>query len=114
MFKIKNKTVILIPDGRETKTALATSVVDPHHPEADPDPACHFDADPDPDPAYCFDADPDAAYHFNADPDPAYHFDADTDPAFQFDPDPQHCLLQSLQFEKTQPSEPHLLSGFEV
>jgi hypothetical protein len=66
-------------------------------------------------PAYCSDADPEPD-HFNADPDPAYHFDADPDPTFQFqfDPDPQHCLLQSLQFEKTQTSESHLLSGFEV
>jgi len=32
------------------------SVADPHHFDADPDPAFHFDADPDPDPgsgSYC-------------------------------------------------------------
>ncbi len=38
------------------------SVADPHH----------------------FDADPDPAFHFDADPDPTFHSDAD--------PDPQHCL----------------------
>ena len=31
--------------------------MDPHHFEADPDPACHFDVDPDP--TFHFDADPD-------------------------------------------------------
>ncbi len=35
---------------------------DPHHVDADPDPACHFDADPDPDPTF----------HFNADPEPDF------------------------------------------
>jgi hypothetical protein len=58
----------------------ATSVADPHHLDADPDPASYFDADPDPDPACYFDADPDPAYHFDADPDP--------DPTFQFDEGP--------------------------
>jgi hypothetical protein len=38
-------------------------VADPHHFDADPDPAFHFNANPDPD------------FHFNADPDP------DPDPA---------------------------------
>ncbi len=47
-----------------------SSVADPHHLYADPDPACHFDADPDP------------AFHFDADPDPTFHFDADSDPSF--------------------------------
>jgi hypothetical protein len=32
------------------------SVADPHHLDADPDPACHFDADPDPDTTFYFDA----------------------------------------------------------
>jgi hypothetical protein len=36
-------------------------VADPHHLDADPDPAFHFHADPDPD------------FHFYADPDPAHH-----------------------------------------
>jgi len=31
---------------------LELSVADPHHLDADPDPAFHFDADPDPDPAF--------------------------------------------------------------
>ncbi len=35
--------------------------MDPHHFNADPDPAFHFNADPDP------------IFHFNADPDPAPH-----------------------------------------
>jgi hypothetical protein len=43
---------------------LLGSVADPHHLDADPDPASHFDADPDTDPTF----------HFNADPDPAPGF----------------------------------------
>ncbi len=35
---------------------LFSSVADPHHFDADPDPACHLDADPDP--ARHFDLDP--------------------------------------------------------
>jgi hypothetical protein len=41
------------------------SVADPHHVDADPDPACHFDADPDPDPAYNFNTDTDLTVPFN-------------------------------------------------
>ncbi len=47
--------------------AVSTSriiVADPHHIDADPDPAFHFDADPDP------------AFHFNADPDPSFQIKA--------------------------------------
>ncbi len=38
-----------------------SSVADPHHLDADPDPnpACHFDTDSDPDPTFHFEADPD-------------------------------------------------------
>ncbi len=36
---------------------VPSRIVDPHHFNADPDPAFHFNADPDP------------AFHFNADPD---------------------------------------------
>jgi hypothetical protein len=38
-----------------------SSVADPHHLDADPDPdpACHFDTDPDPDPTFHIEADPD-------------------------------------------------------
>ncbi len=64
-----------------TLSNILTSVADPHHIDADPDPARHFDADPDP--ARHFDADPDPARHFDADPDPSRHFDADPDPSFQ-------------------------------
>ncbi len=39
--------------------------MDPHHFDADPDPACHFDSDLDP------------TFHFDADPDP------DMEPSFQ-------------------------------
>jgi hypothetical protein len=39
---------------------IALSFSDPHHFNADPDPAFHFNADPDSDPAL----------HFNEDPDP--------------------------------------------
>jgi hypothetical protein len=44
-------------------------VADPHHFNADPNPAFHLNADPD------------SAFHLNADPDPAFHFNADPDPA---------------------------------
>jgi hypothetical protein len=40
------------------------SVADPHHADANPDPACHFDADPDP------------TFHFDADPDPSFQIKA--------------------------------------
>jgi hypothetical protein len=36
------------------------SVADPHHVDANPDPACHSDADPD------------LTFHFDADPDPSF------------------------------------------
>jgi hypothetical protein len=39
---------------------LTSSVADPLHFDADPDPACHFDADPDPDPVFPFDGDLDS------------------------------------------------------
>jgi hypothetical protein len=84
---------------------------DPHHFDADPDPAFHSEADPgptlysdaDPDPTFQLDADPDLdpdppllqnyplrlpPFHFDAYPEPAFHFDADEDPdldpAFHF------------------------------
>jgi hypothetical protein len=46
---------------------LFASVADPHHVDADPDPACHFDPDPDQDPACHCDADPDpvSTFHFD-------------------------------------------------
>jgi hypothetical protein len=68
--------------------------VDPHHLDADPDPARHFHADPDPDPARHFDADPDPdpACHFHADPDLSFHFDADLDPSFQKGSTLKKCL----------------------
>ncbi len=49
------------------------SVADPHHFDADPDPAFHFDADP----GFIFHCDADL------DLDPTIHFDADPDPSFQ-------------------------------
>jgi hypothetical protein len=76
------------------------------HSEADPGPTLYSDADPDPDPPllqnyhlrltpFHFDAYPETAFHFDADEDPdldpAFHFDADADPASQNDADPQHC-----------------------
>jgi len=45
-------------------TGLLSSVADPHHVDADPDPSCQFDVDPDPDPTFHFDADPN--------PDPSF------------------------------------------
>ncbi len=57
-----------------------SSVSDPHHVDADPDPVCNFDANQDP--ACNFDADRDSASNFDADPDrdPTFHSDADPDP----------------------------------
>jgi hypothetical protein len=90
--------------------------VDPHHFDADPDPAFHFEADPDP--TFQFDADPypdttthffpefrissakndnlrlPLPFHFDADPDPAFHFDADPDPAFHYNEDPDPVELR--------------------
>ncbi len=85
---------------------------DPHHFDADPDPAFPSEADPgptlysdaDPDPTVQLDADPDPdppllqnyplrlpPLHFDAYPETAFHFDADEDPdldpAFHFDAD---------------------------
>ena len=42
---------------REPMVVVPTSVADPHHFDADPDPTFYFDADPDP--TLRFDADPD-------------------------------------------------------
>jgi hypothetical protein len=39
---------------------ILPSVADPHHFDADPDPAFHIDANPDPNPTCHSDADPDA------------------------------------------------------
>jgi hypothetical protein len=75
---------------------MYTSVADPHHIDADPDPTFHPNADPDP--AFQFDADPDPTTHFLPDLDPPmlqndpqrlppFHFDADPDPASQNDAD---------------------------
>ncbi len=63
-------------------TEHLSSVADPHHLVADPDPAFHFDADPDPDHAFHSDADadPDHTFQFHADPDPTTHFFPDLDP----------------------------------
>jgi hypothetical protein len=73
---------------------LKTSVTDPHHSDADPDPTFQFDAYPDQDltthfqiwtiqcskmtlvrlqPLH-FDADPDPDFHCHMDPDPSFHF----------------------------------------
>ncbi len=86
-----------------------TSVVDPHHFDADPDAnrdhAFHYDADPDP--TFPSDADADAdldpTFHFDADPGPAFHFDADPDPnpAFQNDGSGSGCGSESATLGKT-------------
>jgi hypothetical protein len=78
-------------------------VRDPHHLDADPDPAFHHDADPAP--TFHSDADSDPITHFSSDLDPPmlqndplmlppFHFDADPDPASQnhMDQDPRHCI----------------------
>ncbi len=54
-----------------------SSVADPHHVDADPDPAFHFDADADPDLTFLSFADPDPTFKF--DPDPTTHFSQDLD-----------------------------------
>jgi hypothetical protein len=52
--------------------ALALSGVgDPHHSDADPDPACHCDADSDP------------TFHYDAEINPTFQFGADPDDSFQ-------------------------------
>jgi hypothetical protein len=56
---------------------LHSSVKDPHHLDADPDPypsfqkilVFHLQIDADPAPAYQFDANPDATFQYDADPD---------------------------------------------
>jgi hypothetical protein len=75
----------------------ASSVADPHHVDADPDPTFHFAADPGPDPSFQIKAKtlkkcPNRLlFHTfwlvicKLIPDPAYHFDADSDPTFQFE-----------------------------
>ncbi len=92
------------------------SVADPHHFDADPDPAWHFDTDPNPDPTFHFNADPDPSLQIKAQNldkvlklapfsynlafficklmwiwiDSAYHFEANAypDPAYHVDADP--------------------------
>jgi hypothetical protein len=49
--------------------SLPSRRVDPHHINADPDPAFHFNAVLDPEPAFHLNADPDPTFHFNAAPD---------------------------------------------
>jgi hypothetical protein len=58
-------------------TYVPTSVVDPHHVDANPD--------ADPDLTYHTDADPDSDFLSDVDPDPNFQPDADSDP----DPDPR-------------------------
>ncbi len=48
------------------KFQCLSSVADPHHSDAVPDPASHFDADPDPGPTFHFDADPDPSFQIKA------------------------------------------------
>jgi hypothetical protein len=65
----------------DTEGFLTTSVVDPHHLDADPDSTFHPDADPDYD--FLFDTDPVHTFYPDEDPDPTFHPDADQNP----DPD---------------------------
>ncbi len=75
---------------------LHISVADPHHVDADPDPACHFDVDPNP---CIFDADPDPACHFDADLDSIFHFDPEShpEPSFQLKPQNLEKVLKSAR-----------------
>ncbi len=89
--------VVPVPQGMPS--VVLPSVADPHHLDADQDPACYFDADPDP--ACQFDADPDPACQFDAHPDPACHFDADPDPTFYSDADPDPSFqIKARNLEK--------------
>ncbi len=54
--------------GARGSLELRSSVADPHHCDADPDPAFHFDAE----------TDPDTTFHY--DPDPTFQNDAEPDP----------------------------------
>jgi hypothetical protein len=80
--------------------AIDISDADPHHLDADPDPACPWIRirimfvlgsvsgsclcfDPYPDPACHYDADPDLRFHFDANPNPDPDPDPDPDPSFQ-------------------------------
>jgi hypothetical protein len=62
----------------------SASVADPHHLDADPDPAFHFDRDQD----HTFHS------YANQDPDPTFQFDADPDPITHFFPDLGPPILQ--------------------
>ncbi len=81
--------VIDLVSDKDTERPLFISVTDPHHIDADPDPACNFDADPDQNPACYFDADPD--------PDPTFHFDTDPDPEPSFQKKEQQYLIKVLK-----------------
>jgi hypothetical protein len=56
-------------DAYDTVPTYKSRVADPHHLNADPNPAFQFNADPDP------------AFHFNEDPDPHFTADPDLHPA---------------------------------
>jgi hypothetical protein len=69
------------------KGQLLPGVADPHHFDADPDPAFYSDADPDP------------TFHFGAEPypDPTCQLDADPDSTTHFFPDwDPHCSKMTL------------------
>jgi hypothetical protein len=67
---------------------VTTGVADPHHVDADPDPAFHFDEDPD--------QNRDRTFHLDADPDPTFQFYRDPDPTTYFFPDMDQCFKMTL------------------
>jgi hypothetical protein len=60
--------LFLLLDTPFDKNSNLISVADPHHLDADPDPAFHFDTDSDPDPTFHSDAD--GTFQFEEDPEP--------------------------------------------
>ncbi len=74
--KYNDTGVILKRSSQEMNWALGDtpihtcSVADPHHFDANSDPACHFDPDPDPARAFYADPDPYPTFSFDVDPDP--------------------------------------------
>ncbi len=87
----------VIISGSKKYLSTAASVADPHHVDADPDPAFHLDAKPEPDNTFHSDADLDPDPTLKLDPDPTTIFLADRDPASQNDADPEHWQLHCIK-----------------
>jgi hypothetical protein len=77
VLKHVSEPIVESVEGKALRTPKCRGA-DPHHSNADQDPAFHFSAYPDP----SFDCNPDSAFHFNSNPDPAFHSYADPDQLF--------------------------------